>query len=362
MHLGGVSYYLFVEKVGIPCDQNVSLCMRWSENISLKKYNTFGIEASARHFAAFTTKEELASLLATAPQPLVVLGGGSNILLMADITGAVLVNAIKGIDLVDEDDRYFYVRVGAGENWHGFVEYCLGRNWAGVENLALIPGSVGAAPMQNIGAYGVELKEVFHELEAWDLQTGKVRIFTVNDCRFGYRDSVFKHEYRNRFIILTVTFRLHRVPVFHTEYGAIREELEETGIRNLSIRAIAGAVIRIRTSKLPDPAQIGNAGSFFKNPTIPNRQYADLKTKFPEIVGYPDPAKSITKLAAGWLIEQAGWKGFRRGDAGVHARQALVLVNYGHATGREIFDLSEEILHSVKQKFGVTLEREVNLI
>ncbi|HTR31822.1 MAG TPA: UDP-N-acetylmuramate dehydrogenase [Puia sp.] len=336
--------------------------MRWIENTSLKKYNTFGIEASARHFAAFGSDEELASLVATAPHPLVVLGGGSNILLMGDVAGTVLVNALKGIDLVDEDDRYFYVRVGAGENWHGFVEYCLGRNWAGVENLALIPGSVGAAPMQNIGAYGVELKEVFHELEAWDLRDGKVRMFTLNDCRFGYRDSIFKHEHKGRFIVLTVTFRLNRAPVFHTEYGAVREELQKMGVRHLSIRAIADAVIRIRTSKLPDPAQIGNAGSFFKNPTISNRKYADLKTKFPDIVGYPDPAKPSTKLAAGWLIEQAGWKGFRRGDAGVHARQALVLVNYGRATGREIFDLSEEILNSVKDKFGVTLEREVNVI
>jgi UDP-N-acetylmuramate dehydrogenase len=336
--------------------------MRWTENTSLKKYNTFGIDSNAAHFAAFSSADELASLLEAAPRPLVVLGGGSNILLMGDVAGTVLINAVKGIDLVDEDDRYLYVRVGAGENWHGFVECCLGRNWAGVENLSLIPGSVGAAPMQNIGAYGVELKDVLHELEAWDLKDGKVRMFTVNDCRLGYRDSIFKHEYKNRFIILTVTFRLNRVPVFHTEYGAIREELGIMGIRDLSIRAIADAVIRIRTSKLPDPAQIGNAGSFFKNPTIPNAKFVELKTKFSDIIGYPDPAGSMTKLAAGWLIEQAGWKGYRRGDAGVHARQALVLVNYGHATGREIFDLSEEILNSVRKKFGVTLEREVNLI
>jgi UDP-N-acetylmuramate dehydrogenase len=352
----------FVEKLGIPCDQNVSLYMRWTENISLKKYNTFAIDANAGHFAAFSSADELASLVAGAPRPLIVLGGGSNVLLLGNVAGSVLINTIKGIDLVDEDDRYLYVQVGAGENWHRFVEYCLGRNWAGVENLSLIPGSVGAAPMQNIGAYGVELKEVFHELEAWDLQDGKVRMFTVNDCRFGYRDSVFKHDYKNRFIILSVTFRLNRVPRFHTEYGAIREELAKMGVRELSIRALAEAVIRIRSAKLPDPAQIGNAGSFFKNPTVPNGQYAVLKEKFPDIVGYPDPTKDSTKLAAGWLIEQAGWKGYRRGDAGVHARQALVLVNYGHATGREIYDLSEEILNSVRQKFGVTLEREVNLI
>jgi UDP-N-acetylmuramate dehydrogenase len=332
------------------------------ENVSLKKYNTFGIEATARHFAVFSSADELASLLDQAPEPVVVLGGGSNILLLGDVAGTVLINGIKGIDLVDEDDRYLYVRVGAGENWHGFVEYCLDRDWAGVENLSLIPGSVGAAPMQNIGAYGVELKEVFHELEAWDLQDGKVKMFTLNDCRFGYRDSVFKNEYKDRFIILTVTFRLHREPVFHTQYGAIREELDKMNIRKLTIRAIADAVVRIRTAKLPDPAVIGNAGSFFKNPSIPDAQFSELKTSFPDMVGYPDPASAMTKLAAAWLIEQCGWKGYRRGDAGCHDRQALVLVNYGGATGREIYDLSEDILRSVQQRFGVTLEREVNII
>jgi UDP-N-acetylmuramate dehydrogenase len=336
--------------------------MGWTENVSLKKYNTFGIEASARHFATFTSADELASLLDQAPQPVVVLGGGSNILLLSDVVGTALINGIKGIDLIDEDDRYLYVQAGAGESWHGFVGHCLDRGWAGVENLSLIPGSVGAAPMQNIGAYGVELKEVFHELEALDLQDGKVRMFTLNDCRFGYRDSVFKGEFKGRFIILSVTFRLNRDPVFHTAYGAIREELTRMAIRELSIRAISEAVVRIRSAKLPDPAVIGNAGSFFKNPTISNEQFAALKARFADIVGYPDPAGAVTKLAAGWMIEQCGWKGYRRGDAGCHDRQALVLVNYGHATGREIYDLSEEILYSVKKKFGVTLEREVNII
>jgi UDP-N-acetylmuramate dehydrogenase len=344
--------------------------MPWLENISLKDYNTFGIEAAAKRFAVFSSADQLASLLEEASQPLLVLGGGSNILLTGDVDGWVLINGIRGIELVDEDDRYLYVQVGAGENWHGFVEYCLGRDWAGVENLSLIPGSVGAAPMQNIGAYGVELKTVFHALEAWDLQDGSVRMFTLNDCRFGYRDSVFKQEYKDRFIILNVTFRLDREPVFHTQYGPIREELEKMNIRELSIRAISEAVIRIRTAKLPDPAVIGNAGSFFKNPTIPNEQFAALKTRFPDIVGYPDPegnvtkpaAGGMTKLAAGWLIEQCGWKGYRRGDAGVHDRQALVLVNYGHATGKEIYDLGKDVLQSVREKFGVTLEREVNII
>jgi UDP-N-acetylmuramate dehydrogenase len=334
----------------------------WVEHFSLKEYNTFRIEARARYFAQFTSTDDLAGLLATTPASPLVLGGGSNILLTGDVDGWVLINGITGIDLVDEDDRYFYVKVGAGENWHGFVKHCLDRDWAGVENLSLIPGSVGAAPMQNIGAYGVELKEVFHELEAWDLHDGAVRMFTVNDCRFGYRESVFKREYKDRFIILSVTLRLNRDPVFHTEYGAIREELEKMNIRELSIRAISEAVIRIRTARLPDPAVIGNAGSFFKNPVIPNEQFTNLKDRFPDIIGYPDPTSSMTKVAAGWLIEQCGWKGYRRGEAGVSDRQALVLVNYGRATGREIYDLSEDILNSVSRKFGITLEREVNIV
>lgn len=334
----------------------------WEEHFSLKQYNTFRIEAKARYFARFTSTDDLAALLAATPASPLVLGGGSNILLTGDIDGWVLINGIMGIDLVDEDDRYFYVKAGAGENWHGFVEHCLDRDWAGIENLSLIPGSVGAAPMQNIGAYGVELKEVFHELEAWDLWEGTVRMFTPNDCQFGYRESVFKREYKGRFIILSVTLRLSRDPVFHTEYGAIQEELARMNVRELSIRAVSAVVTRIRTAKLPDPAVIGNAGSFFKNPTIPNEQFAALKTGFAGIIGYPDPAGGMTKVAAGWLIEQCGWKGYRRGDAGVHERQALVLVNYGAATGREIYDLSEDILSSVELKFGITLEREVNII
>jgi UDP-N-acetylmuramate dehydrogenase len=363
--------------------------MAWTENISLQKYNTFGIDAIARYFAVFSTQDQLADLLQQAAglpagsvsrlpgsatlksgaSALFVLGGGSNILLTKNVDGPVMRNEIKGIELVDEDGHYVYVTAGAGENWHGFVQYCLKRNWAGVENLSLIPGSVGAAPMQNIGAYGVEIKDVFHELTAWDLREGKVYTFTLNDCRFGYRDSIFKGEYKGRFIILSVTFRLNKIPVFHTAYGAIREELEKMGVQDLSIQAISQAVVHIRMSKLPDPAQIGNAGSFFKNPTIPSMHFAYLQTRFPGIVGYPEASGAansasagMTKLAAGWLIEQCGWKGYRHGDAGVHTRQALVLVNYGHATGHELYDLSEEILLSVQEKFGVTLEREVNII
>ncbi len=243
--------------------------------------------------------------------------------------------------------------------------YCLDRDWAGVENLSLIPGSVGAGPMQNIGAYGVEIREVFCELEAYHIRERKVYTFSLNDCAFGYRESVFKKKYRGEFVILSVLFRLHKRPVFNTRYGAIREELDKMGVQELSIRAISQAVINIRSSKLPDPAVVGNAGSFFKNPEVAGDVFARLREAFPAIVGYPvgDPADSVkVKLAAGWLIEQCGWKGFRRGDAGCHASQALVLVNYGHATGSEIYDLSTEILQSVKAKFGVELEREVNII
>jgi len=270
-------------------------------------------------------------------------------------------NEIRGIEVAREDEAYIYVRAGAGEIWHGFVQQALDRGWAGVENLSLIPGSVGAAPMQNIGAYGVEIKDVFHELSAYHLDEKKVYTFSLDDCEFGYRESIFKRRYKGQFVILDVTFRLNKRPHFHTEYGAIREELEKMQVRELSIQGISQAVIHIRQSKLPDPAQIGNAGSFFKNPTVPREKFEELREQWPGIVGYP-VADSGVKLAAGWLIEQCGWKGFRRGDAGCHARQALVLVNYGHASGREIFDLSEEIMQSVQAKFGVGLEREVNII
>ena len=340
-----------------------------TENISLKSYNTFGIDVSAHYFSSFATQDQLKDLITMTPAPPLILGGGSNLLFTRDIDGLVLKNEISGIDLVLEDEEYVYVKTGAGENWHGFVLYCLDRDWAGVENLSLIPGSVGAAPMQNIGAYGVEIKDVFYELEAYDLDEQKVYTFSLNDCEFGYRESVFKKKYRDRFVILNVTFRLRKEPVFHTSYGAIREELEKMGVSQLSIKAISQAVINIRSSKLPDPKVIGNAGSFFKNPTVANERFNSLRAEFPGIVGYPNPPDQTgaaignsTKLAAGWLIEQCGWKGFRRGDAGCHARQALVLVNYGKASGEEIYDLSEEILLSVERKFGVTLEREVNII
>lgn len=336
--------------------------MQIQENISLKGYNSFGIDANARYFTNFNDTLELGEILSFDPKlKTMILGGGSNILLTNDFDGIVIKNELKGIKKIAEDDEFVYIQAGAGENWHQFVLTCIANNWCGVENLALIPGNVGASPMQNIGAYGVEIKDVFHELKAFHLKEKTNYTFCLKDCGFGYRESVFKKKYKNEFVILCVTYKLRKQAVFNTSYGAIEQELERMGINQLSIKAIADAVINIRSSKLPNPAEIGNAGSFFKNPEINSEQFAALQADFPTIVGYPLPTEKV-KLAAGWLIEQCGWKGFRRGDAGCHAKQALVLVNYGNATGSEIYTLSEEILQSVNEKFGVLLEREVNII
>ncbi len=336
--------------------------MQIQENISLKPYNSFGIDAKARQFANFTNIEELSELLTPGSRlPTLILGGGSNILLTKDFDGLVLKNEIKGITELHEDNEYVYVKAGAGENWHRFVLNCIERNWAGVENLSLIPGNVGASPMQNIGAYGVEIDDLFWDLEAWHIKEKKIVTFTKNDCEFGYRESVFKRKYRNQFVILNVTYQLRKKPRFNTSYGAIEQELESIGVKELTIKAISDAVINIRASKLPDPAKIGNAGSFFKNPSVSSEQFKILNSKFESIAGHEN-LDGTFKIAAGWLIEQCGWKGFRLGDAGCHAKQALVLVNYGHAKGDEIYNLSEEILQSVREKFDVKLEREVNII
>lgn len=336
--------------------------MQIQENISLKAFNSFGIDAKARYFASFNSTEDLSELLTPDSRlSTLILGGGSNILFTKDFEGLVLKNEIKGITEIHEDSEYVYVKTGAGENWHQFVLYCISRNWGGVENLSLIPGNVGASPMQNIGAYGVEIDELFWDLEAWHIKEKRLVTFTKNDCEFGYRESVFKKKYKNQFIILNVTYQLRKKPRYNTSYGAIEQELEKMGVRELTIKAISDAVINIRSSKLPDPAKIGNAGSFFKNPSVTSEQFRILKSKFENIVGHEN-IDGTFKLAAAWLIEQCGWKGFRRGDAGCHDKQALVLVNYGNAKGDEIYNLSEEILQSVKERFEVNLEREVNII
>jgi UDP-N-acetylmuramate dehydrogenase len=336
--------------------------MRIEEDINLDAYTTFHVKAHARYFVNVKRLDELQeSLDFGRNREMMILGGGSNLLMTRNFDGLVIRNEIGGIEVLGEDGDHIYVKAGAGENWHGFVRYCVDHNYAGVENLSLIPGNVGASPMQNIGAYGVEIRDVFHELEALHIQDRSIRSFRVQDCAFGYRESVFKGKYKGQYVITSVTFRLNKRPSFNTSYGAIKQELEKMGVREVTIQAISQAVINIRSSKLPDPVEIGNAGSFFKNPVIPLHQFEVLKKGFPDMIAFP-AGQDQTKLAAGWLIEQCGWKGYRSGDAGCYPKQALVLVNYGNASGKEILDLSTRIIDSVQKKFGVVLEREVNIV
>jgi UDP-N-acetylmuramate dehydrogenase len=343
--------------------------MQVEQSTSLLPYNTFGVDAKAQFFASFGNIDELKLLLEyrkqysspNKPLPLTILGGGSNILLTKDVEGLVLKNELKGIALINEDEEYYYISASAGEVWHELVEFCIANNYAGLENLSLIPGNVGASPMQNIGAYGVEIKDVFYELEAYNINEGSIEKFRIDDCKFGYRESIFKNELKGKYIILNVTYKLKKNPVFNTSYGAINTELERMGAKELNIKNISQAIINIRTSKLPNPKEIGNAGSFFKNPQVSKFRWHVIWEEYRDVVAYKVDDLHY-KLAAGWLIEQCGWKGFRKGNAGCHAKQALVLVNYGKATGKEILDLSSEIIQSVKEKFGVELEREVNII
>jgi UDP-N-acetylmuramate dehydrogenase len=336
--------------------------MQVQQNYSLKKYNTFGINAIAKYFARFQTEEELKKHLESKKEEsTMILGGGSNILFTKNHDGFVLKNEVGGIDIINEDADFVYIKAGAGKRWQEFVMFCVKNNFGGVENLSLIPGNVGASPMQNIGAYGVEIKDVFYELEALHLQDLEKRKFSLEDCKFGYRESVFKNIYKDQFAILNVTYRLRKKPVFNISYGAIEAELKKMNIENLSVKAVSDAVIQIRSSKLPDPAIIGNSGSFFKNPLISKQHFDKLILLEMDIPFYKIDEENY-KVPAGWLIEQCGWKGFRRGDAGCYEKQALVLVNYGNATGKEIYNLSEEIKISVKEKFDIELDREVNIL
>ena len=336
---------------------------QFQENVSLQPYNTFGIEVKAATFFEFTTEQALIEALQQRDksQPLLILGGGSNMLLTQDFAGLVLKNGLKGISLQKEDDAHIWVRVMAGENWHQFVLHCIDQGWAGVENLSLIPGTVGAAPMQNIGAYGVEIKSVFESLQAVEIATGQVHEFDNDTCEFGYRESIFKKAAKGKYIITSVLFRLNKDPEFNTSYGAIQDTLQEMGVEQLSIKAVSDAVIKIRQSKLPDPAEIGNAGSFFKNPTIDGIDYEGLKAEFPNIPGYKQPHNQV-KVPAAWLIDQAGWKGKTFGKIGVHKNQPLVLVNYGGGQGADIRDLAYRVRASVAEKFGIELTPEVNII
>jgi len=331
---------------------------------SLQEYNTFGVKAQAKVMAAFKSTEDLKTLLTNKDfknLPRLILGGGSNMLFTRDFPGLVLKNEIPGINCIREDSDYIYVKVGAGENWHKFVIHSIQNNWAGLENLSLIPGNVGASPMQNIGAYGVEIKDRFESLEAFNLATLETETFDKDSCNFGYRESVFKNIYKDKYIITSVTFKLLKEPELNTSYGAIENELSKRGIARPGIKDVSDVVIHIRNSKLPNPAELGNAGSFFKNPIVSENTFKQISSDYPEMPHYP-LKEGRMKLAAGWLIEQAGWKGKRVGECGMHEKQALVLVNYGKASGKEIYEHSERVLNSVKDKFGIALEREVNII
>jgi len=337
--------------------------MRQEKNFSLKEYNTFGIAAKAKNFVEVNSEEELTEVLKQVyASELFVLGGGSNCLFTKDIEATVLYLNLKGIFIINESDEEVFLKVQAGENWHQFVLYCIEHNYGGLENLSLIPGNVGTSPIQNIGAYGVELKDCFVECEALHVQTTEKKIFNKEECQFGYRNSIFKNEAKGQYIITNVTFKLSKKNhQLNTGYGAILNELEKKAIQNPSIKDVSNAVIAIRTQKLPNPKEIGNSGSFFKNPVISSEKFEKLQHKHPEIPFYKVSDEEI-KIPAGWLIDQAGYKGYRDGDAGVHKNQALVLVNYGNATGQEILDLAKKIQQEIKSKFEVDLEMEVNII
>ncbi|MEJ7560264.1 MAG: UDP-N-acetylmuramate dehydrogenase [Pedobacter sp.] len=332
------------------------------QNKSLKPYNTFGISATATSFVEILSEDDLMQLLTEnmTRQPFFVLGGGSNILFTRDFEGLIIKISIPGISSVVKDD-VIEVTAGAGVAWNDLVMYCVNNGFAGMENLSLIPGTVGASPVQNIGAYGVELKDVFKSCTAFEIATGVKRNFTFDDCCFGYRDSVFKTQLKGKYIITAVVFRLTRKPVLNIQYGAIQEELKIRNIERPTIKDVSDVVSSIRVGKLPDPSTIGNAGSFFKNPTINADQFAIVYENFPEVVHY-SLADGMEKLAAGWMIEQCGFKGIIKGQTGTWKDQALVLVNHGSATGEEVYSFSEQIIEAVDAKFGVLLEREVNIL
>jgi len=338
--------------------------MKIKENFSLQPFNTFGISANARYFVNISSADNLKEIIADKTLNslnIMMLGGGSNILLRNDFPGLVLKVDFKGIELLKEDAENYYVKVGAGENWHDFVMFCVNKGYGGVENLSLIPGNVGAAPIQNIGAYGVEFKDVFHELDALHLMSGERRVFSKEDCAFGYRDSVFKNKHKGLYVISSVTLKLKKKADFNISYAGLQTELNKIGAAEPSIKLISDAVCNIRRSKLPDPSEIGNAGSFFKNPVITQSEFRKLREEFSEIVSFKSDDGNV-KLAAAWLIDQCNWKGKRFGDAGVHKDHALVLSNYGNASGNEIYNLSLKIMESVKSRYGINLEREVNVI
>lgn len=330
-------------------------------NKSLKPHNTFGINAKASYFASIEHSDELHTLLSDSQwknTAKLILGGGSNILLTQDFDGLVIHNRILGIEKIKEDSEHVYLKVGAGENWHQFVLHCVDHHYAGIENLSLIPGTVGASPIQNIGAYGVEIKDYIEEVHTLSVDNQKPQVFKNEACMFGYRDSIFKQKLKNKQVITHVVFRLNKTPVFHIHYGSIKEKLNNS---ELSIKKISDAIIKIRQEKLPNPSVIGNAGSFFKNPVIPGKIFSDLQKQYTDMPHF-DEGNEHVKIPAAWLIEQTGFKGKRFGNVGVHVHQALVLVNYGEGTGNQIKQLSDEIQKTVKEKFNIQLMTEVNII
>ena len=331
--------------------------------VSLKAYNTFGVDVAARYWAEASDVQQIRQALEAARErqvPLLVLGGGSNLLLTADVEALVLRMVGRGIRVLADDGEHVQIEAEAGEPWHDFVLWTLGQGFGGLENLSLIPGTVGASPVQNIGAYGVELKDCFHGLTALDRQSGEVREFDLQDCAFAYRDSLFKQQ-SGRWIILRVRFALRRNAPLHLDYGPVRQRLAEQGIEAPSALDVSRAICAIRSEKLPDPAVLGNAGSFFKNPLVPAELAQRLQADHADLVAYPQ-ADGQVKLAAGWLIDKAGWKGYRDGDAGVHRLQALVLVNYGNATGQQLLGLAQRIQADIAERFGVSLEIEPNVL
>lgn len=337
--------------------------MQITHNISLKPYNTFGIDAQAIHFVSVSNIDELKAVLELTEYPnKFILGGGSNMLLTKNLDSLVIHINIKGISIVSEDEDFVLVKASAGENWHEFVLYCIDKNFGGIENLSLIPGNVGSAPIQNIGAYGVELKDIFWSCEALSIETKEIETFIKEDCHFDYRNSIFKQEAKGKYIIINVTFKLtkhnHKL---HVNYGTISKQLEIMKISNPTIKDISKAVIDIRTLKLPNPKEIGNSGSFFKNPVITKSHYQTLLENFEDMPSYAISEDEV-KIPAGWLIEKAGFKGKRFGDYGVHKHQALVLVNYGNAKGADILKLAELIQHTIKRLFNISIEAEVNIL
>ena len=337
--------------------------MQIQENISLKSFNTFGIDVTASYFVSVSSMDDLMNVLSLKNYPnKLILGGGSNLLLTKNFDGLVIHINLKGIEITNEDADFVYVKANAGEVWHEFVMWCIGNNFGGIENLSLIPGNVGTTPIQNIGAYGVEIKDTFYACEAIELSTKKIKTFTKDACNFGYRDSIFKNEVKGQYIITSVTFKLtkhsHKL---HINYGTIASELEAQNIKNPTIKDISKAVIAIRESKLPNPKIIGNSGSFFKNPIVSKVHYNKLLQNFEDMPSY-NVSDSEVKIPAGWLIEKAGFKGKRFGDYGVHKNQALVLVNYGNAKGSDILKLSKLIQDTIKRLFGIYIEAEVNIL